>query len=64
LQLIADGLTNAEVGKRLFISSRTVESHRASLRKKLKLKNEAEIVRYAVEKGLLTYKLSLPSQTK
>lgn len=64
LQLIADGLTNAEVSKRLFISSRTVESHRASLRKKLKLKNEAEIVRYAVEKGLLTYKFSLPSHTK
>src|SRR5574341_1157652 len=56
LQLIADGLTSAEVSKRLFISSRTVESHRASLKKKLKLKNEAEIVRYAVEKGLLTYK--------
>lgn len=64
LQLIADGLTNAEVSKRLFISSRTVESHRASLKKKLKLKNEAEIVRYAVEKGLLTYKFSLPSHTK
>lgn len=64
LQLIADGLTNAEVGKRLFISCRTVESHRANLKKKLKLKNEAEIVRYAVEKGLLTYKLSLLSQSK
>jgi DNA-binding NarL/FixJ family response regulator len=64
LQLIADGLTNAEVSKRLFISSRTVESHRASLKKKLRLKNEAEIVRYAVEKGLLTYKLTLPSQTE
>ncbi len=61
LQLIADGLTSAEVGKRLFISCRTVESHRASLKKKLKLRNEAEIVRYAVEQGLLTYKLSLPS---
>jgi DNA-binding NarL/FixJ family response regulator len=64
LQLIADGLTNAEVSKRLFISCRTVESHRASLKKKLKLKNEAEIVRYAVEKGLLTYKLSPASQIK
>jgi DNA-binding NarL/FixJ family response regulator len=60
LQLVADGLTNAEVSKRLFISCRTVESHRASLKRKLKLKNEAEIIRYAFEKGLLTYKLSLP----
>ena len=58
LQLIADGLKNAEVGRRLFISCRTVESHRASLMRKLKLKNEAELVRYAVEKGLLTYRLS------
>ncbi len=64
LQLIADGLTNAGVSKRLFISCRTVESHRANIRKKLKLKNEAEIVRYAVEKGLLTHRLSLPSQPK
>jgi len=60
LQLIADGLKNTEVSKRLFISCRTVESHRASLMRKLKLKNEAELVRYAVEKGLLTYKLSPP----
>ena len=58
LQLIADGLKNTEVSKRLFISCRTVESHRANLMRKLKLKNEAEVVRYAVEKGLLTYKLS------
>jgi DNA-binding NarL/FixJ family response regulator len=64
LQLLADGLTNAEVSKRLFISSRTVESHRARLRKKLNLKNESEIIRYAVEKGLLTYKISLPLHTK
>jgi two-component system, NarL family, response regulator NreC len=64
LQLIADGLKNTEVSKRLFISCRTVESHRASLMRKLKLKNEAEIVRYAVEKGLLNYKLSTPSELK
>jgi len=64
LQLIADGLKNAEISKRLFISCRTVESHRASLMRKLKLKNEAEIVRYAVEKGLLIYKLSPPTQLK
>jgi len=62
LQLIADGLKNAEVSRRLFISSRTVEYHRASLMRKLKLKNEAEIVRYAVEKGLLSYRLSQPRE--
>jgi DNA-binding NarL/FixJ family response regulator len=61
LQLVADGLKNAEIGKRLFISSRTVESHRASLMRKLRLKSEVDIVRYAFEKGLLSYKLAAPS---
>lgn len=53
LQLVAEGLTNAEVGKRLFISARTVESHRAHLMHKLLLKNETELVRYAFKKRLI-----------
>ena len=53
LQLVAEGLTNGEVGKRLFISARTVESHRAHVMQKLSLKNETELVRYAFKKGLI-----------
>ncbi len=54
LQLAAEGLTNADIGKRLSIGKRTVETHRANLIRKLGLKSQAELVRYAIKKGLLT----------
>jgi DNA-binding NarL/FixJ family response regulator len=54
LQLAAEGLTNAEIGERLSIGKRTVETHRANLIRKLGLKSQAELVRYAIKKGLLT----------
>ena len=50
LNLIAEGKSNKEVAKLLFISVRTVESHRASVIGKLKLKGTANLVRYALEK--------------
>ena len=54
LQLAAEGLTNADIGKRLDIGKRTVETHRANLIRKLGLKSHAELVRYAVKRGLLS----------
>jgi DNA-binding NarL/FixJ family response regulator len=54
LQLAAEGLTNAEIGKRLDIGKRTVETHRANLIRKLGLKSHAELVRYAVKRGLIS----------
>jgi two-component system response regulator NreC len=53
LQLAAEGLTNAEIGKRLDIGKRTVETHRANLIRKLNLKTHAELVRYALKRGLI-----------
>ena len=53
LQLAAEGHTAAEIGARLFISPRTVEIHRANLMRKLSLRNQADLIRYAFEKGLL-----------
>jgi len=53
LRLIALGHTNAEIGEQLFLSSRTVESHRANLQRKLERSTRAELVRYALERGLL-----------
>jgi DNA-binding CsgD family transcriptional regulator len=50
LQLIVEGKSNREVSEILFLSVRTVEAHRAAILRKLKLKNTAELVRYAVEK--------------
>ena len=53
LKLIAEGKTNAEVADLLGISTRTVENHRSNMMKKLCLKNTADLVRYALQKGLV-----------
>ncbi len=52
--MTAEGHTGAEISRRLFISVRTVESHRLNLMRKLLLRNQKELVRYAVEHKLVT----------
>src|SRR3954463_15577989 len=53
LRLIALGHTNAEIAGQLYLSVRTVESHRAHIQQKLRLSSRAELVRYALDRGLL-----------
>jgi DNA-binding NarL/FixJ family response regulator len=53
LRLLALGHTNQEIAKQLFISVRTAETHRAHIMQKLRLGSRAELVRYAIERGLL-----------
>ena len=53
LRLLALGHTNQEIAKQLFISVRTAETHRAHVMQKLGLASRAELVRYALEEGLL-----------
>jgi len=53
LRLIALGHTNAEIGEQLYLSVRTVESHRAHIQQKLRRSTRAELVRYALDRGLL-----------
>jgi two-component system, NarL family, response regulator NreC len=53
LRLLALGHTNQEIAKILYISIRTAETHRARIMQKLGLKSRAEIVRYALESGVL-----------
>jgi two-component system, NarL family, response regulator NreC len=53
LRLIALGHTNAEIAGKLYLSVRTVESHRAHIQQKLRLTTRAELVRYALDRGLL-----------
>lgn len=50
---IAMGSTNKEVGELLFISGRTVETHRRNILDKLDLRNTAELIRYAIENQLI-----------
>jgi two-component system response regulator NreC len=53
LKLIALGHTNGEIAAQLYLSVRTVESHRAHIQQKLRLQTRAELVRYALDNGLL-----------
>src|SRR5207249_545839 len=53
LQLAAESYTSGQIGERLFISSRTVETHRANLMRKLGLKTQTDLIRYAIRKGIL-----------
>ncbi len=53
LRLVALGHTNAEIGERLFLSGRTVETHRIRLQRKLDLGTRADLVRYVLDRGLL-----------
>jgi two-component system, NarL family, response regulator NreC len=53
LRLIALGHTNVEIGEQLFLSTRTVETHRAHIQRKLNRTTRAELVRYALEHGLV-----------
>ncbi|MCJ7578592.1 MAG: response regulator transcription factor [candidate division Zixibacteria bacterium] len=53
LQLIAEGYTNREVAKSLYISVKTVEAHRAHIMQKLDIHEVARLVKYAIQKGLV-----------
>ena len=52
LRLVARGHTSQGIAKRLVISARTVESHRASINRKLGTHSRAELVEYALGRGL------------
>jgi DNA-binding NarL/FixJ family response regulator len=53
LQLLALGYTNQEIGRRRFISVRTVDAHRAHIMRKLGLETRAELVLFALANGLI-----------
>jgi len=53
LRMIALGHTNAEIAELLFLSIRTVESHRAHIQQKLRRSSRADLVRYAIDHGLI-----------
>jgi two-component system response regulator NreC len=53
LRLIALGHTNNEIGAQLFLSTRTVETHRAHIQQKLRRSTRADLVRYALEHDLV-----------
>jgi DNA-binding NarL/FixJ family response regulator len=53
VKLIAEGFTNAQIARQLFISIDTVDTHRKNLYTKLNIKNTALLIRYAMENGII-----------
>jgi DNA-binding NarL/FixJ family response regulator len=54
LQLVAQGMTSAAIADLLFVSRRTIESHRASVLRKLHARNGMDVIRFAVSRGLVS----------
>lgn len=52
LQLLAEGNSTAQIGDRLFISEKTVETYRQNIREKLDIRSVAELTKYAIREGL------------
>lgn len=53
---IAEGNTNREIAEKLVISPKTVDRHRENIMRKLNMHNRVELVKYAIEKGLISVK--------
>ncbi|MCF8373688.1 MAG: response regulator transcription factor [Bacteroidales bacterium] len=53
LKLVCEGLNNKEIGERLFISHRTVDTHRTNLMRKLDVHSVVELIRFAIRNGII-----------
>lgn len=53
LQLIAEGKSNQEIAKLLFLSVKTVETHKTNLKEKLGLRTTADLIKYAIHQGIV-----------
>ncbi len=53
LHMVAQGYTNVEIARQLYVSPRTVEVHRSNMMRKLRLKNHTQLVQYALERKIL-----------
>ncbi len=52
--LVSEGHSRADIARRLSISRRTAESHRANVMRKLRLGNQIDLIRFAIARGILT----------
>ena len=60
LQLVAEGYSSTGIARRLTISARTAEAHRANVMRKLRLRNQAALIRHALSRGVLAPVLVVP----
>lgn len=63
ISLVAQGFTNDEIGVKLFIATRTVETHRRDIQELMKVKNSPEMVYVACREGLLDLSFDYKPQT-
>ena len=54
LKMVAEGITSKDIAEKFNISKRTVEHHRASLMKKLRINKSADLIKYAIQQGYVT----------
>jgi len=54
LQLVVEGRTNAAIGQALFLSTKTIETYRTRIMRKLKIRDTVELVKFAMRQGLIT----------
>lgn len=64
MQLVAEGYSSTAIASRLAISARTAEAHRANVMRKLRLRDRAALIRYALSRGVLAPVLALPRLPK
>ncbi|HET7342166.1 MAG TPA: response regulator transcription factor [Methylomirabilota bacterium] len=64
LQLVAEGYSSTGIARRLAISARTAEAHRANTMRKLRLRNQAALIRYALSRGVLPPALPIPREAR
>jgi DNA-binding NarL/FixJ family response regulator len=57
LQFTAQGYSNGDIASRLFISPRTVETHRTNLMRKLELHNHSQLIQFAIQRGIILGKV-------
>lgn len=55
-KLLAEGFTNNEISSQLYVSVKTVGSHRQNIMRKLGVRNIAELTKYAIKKGLISFR--------
>jgi two-component system response regulator NreC len=53
LKLVVEGLSNTEIASKLFLSIKTIETHKFNIMQKLQLKNSIELVKYAIKNNIL-----------
>jgi DNA-binding NarL/FixJ family response regulator len=61
LQLMAEGLSTKQIAKTLYVSVKTVETHRRHIMQKLEIHSVAGLTKYAIREGLTTVETKLPS---